>query len=66
MRSIATVAWIAGFTFVGLAMLVQGILPALAPETRTTRVTRAVRTELHAPKRGAAAVDVERRRLTAT
>ena len=27
-------------------MLVQGILPALAPETRTTRVTRAVRTEL--------------------
>lgn len=46
MRSIATVAWIAGFTFVGLAMLVQGILPALAPETRTTRVTRAVRTEL--------------------
>jgi len=45
-RSIATVAWIAGFTFVGLAMLVQGILPALAPETRTTRVTRAVRTEL--------------------
>ena len=46
MRSIATVAWIAGFTFVGLAMLVQGILPALAPETRTTRVTRAVRTDL--------------------
>ena len=46
MKSIATVAWIAGFTFVGLAMLVQGILPALAPETRTTRVTRAVRTEL--------------------
>jgi cytochrome c oxidase cbb3-type subunit I/II len=45
-RSIATVAWIAGFTFVGLAMLVQGILPALAPETRTTRVTRAVRTDL--------------------
>lgn len=46
MRSIATVAWIAGFTFVGLAMLVQGILHALAPETRTTRVTRAVRTDL--------------------
>jgi cytochrome c oxidase cbb3-type subunit I/II len=40
------VAWIAGFGFVGLAMLVQGILPTLAPETRTTRVTRAVRTEL--------------------
>ncbi|HEY7520867.1 MAG TPA: cbb3-type cytochrome c oxidase subunit II [Methylomirabilota bacterium] len=39
-------AWIAGFTFVGLAMLVQGILPALAPETRTARVTRAVRTDL--------------------
>jgi cytochrome c oxidase cbb3-type subunit I/II len=40
------VAWIAGFGFVGLAMLVQGILPALAPETRTTRVSRAVRTDL--------------------
>lgn len=46
MRSIATVAWIAGFIFVGLAMLVQGILPSLAPETRTTRVSRAVRTDL--------------------
>ena len=46
MRSIATVAWIAGFACVGLAMLVQGVLPALAPETRTTRVTRAVRTDL--------------------
>jgi cytochrome c oxidase cbb3-type subunit I/II len=45
-RSIATVAWIAGFACVGLAMLVQGVLPALAPETRTTRVTRAVRTDL--------------------
>jgi cytochrome c oxidase cbb3-type subunit I/II len=45
-RSIATVAWIAGFGFVGLAMLVQGLLPALAPETRTARVTRAVRTDL--------------------
>ena len=46
MRSIATVAWIAGFACVGLAMLVQGVLPALAPETRTTRVSRAVRTDL--------------------
>jgi cytochrome c oxidase cbb3-type subunit I/II len=45
-RSIATVAWIAGFACVGLAMLVQGVLPALAPETRTPRVTRAVRTDL--------------------
>jgi cytochrome c oxidase cbb3-type subunit I/II len=45
-RSIATVALIAGFGFVGLAMAVQGVLPALAPETRTTRVTRAVRTDL--------------------
>jgi cytochrome c oxidase cbb3-type subunit 2 len=45
-RSIATVAWIAGFACVGLAMLVQGVLPALAPETRTIRVTRAVRTDL--------------------
>ena len=46
MRSIATVAWIAGFACVGLAMVVQGVLPALAPETRTTHVTRAVRTDL--------------------
>jgi cytochrome c oxidase cbb3-type subunit 2 len=45
-RSIATVAWVAGFACVGLAMLVQGVLPALAPETRTMRVTRAVRTDL--------------------
>jgi hypothetical protein len=30
-RSLATVAWVAGFGFVGLAMLVQGLLPALAP-----------------------------------
>ena len=50
MRSIATVAWIAGFACVGLAMVVQGVLPALAPETRTTRVTRAVRTDLGAVK----------------
>jgi cytochrome c oxidase cbb3-type subunit 2 len=49
-RSIATVAWIAGFACVGLAMVVQGVLPALAPETRTTRVTRAVRTDLGAVK----------------
>jgi cytochrome c oxidase cbb3-type subunit 2 len=45
-RSLATVAWVAGFGFVGLAMLVQGLLPALAPETRTARVSRAVRTDL--------------------
>ena len=46
MSGIATYALGAGFGFVSLAMLVQGVLPALAPETRTTRVTRAVRTDL--------------------
>jgi len=45
-RSIATLAVGAGFFFVTLAMLVQGVLPALIPESRSTRVTRAVRTEL--------------------
>jgi cytochrome c oxidase cbb3-type subunit 2 len=45
-RSIAPLAVGAGFFFVTLAMFVQGVLPALIPETRSTRVTRAVRTEL--------------------
>ena len=46
MKSIAAYAVVAGFFFVTLAMFVQGVLPALIPESRSTRVTRAVRTEL--------------------
>jgi cytochrome c oxidase cbb3-type subunit 2 len=45
-KSIATLAVGAGFACVTLAMFVQGVLPALIPESRSTRVTRAVRTEL--------------------
>ena len=46
MKSIAPYAAGAGFAFVTLAMFVQGLLPMLAPESRTRAVTRAVRTEL--------------------
>jgi len=46
MGSARTLALVAGFTFVTLAMFVQGVLPTLAPEARTARVSRAVRTEL--------------------
>jgi cytochrome c oxidase cbb3-type subunit 2 len=45
-KSIAPLAVGAGFFCVTLAMFVQGVLPALIPESRSTRVTRAVRTEL--------------------
>jgi cytochrome c oxidase cbb3-type subunit 2 len=45
-KSIAPLAVGAGFFFVTLAMFVQGVLPALIPASRSTRVTRAVRTEL--------------------
>ena len=46
MRSIKSLALGAGFFFVTLAMFVQGVLPSMAPEARTMRVTRAVRTDL--------------------
>jgi cytochrome c oxidase cbb3-type subunit I/II len=46
MRSITSVAVGAGFFFVTLAMFVQGFLPALIPESRSTQVSRAVRTDL--------------------
>jgi cytochrome c oxidase cbb3-type subunit 2 len=45
-KSIASLAVGAGFACVTLAMVVQGVLPALIPESRSTRVTRAVRTDL--------------------
>jgi cytochrome c oxidase cbb3-type subunit 2 len=44
--SIATFAVVAGFALVTLASFVQGVLPMLAPETRTRSVSRAVRTDL--------------------
>ena len=46
MKSIAPLAVGAGFAFVTLAMFVQGVLPAMIPESRSPAVTRAVRTEL--------------------
>ena len=46
MKSIASVAVGAGFACVTLAMFVQGVLPALIPESSSANVTRAVRTEL--------------------
>ena len=46
MRYAKTVAVIAGFGFITLALFVQGILPALLPESRSETVSRAVRTRL--------------------
>lgn len=46
MRSIKSVALVAGFGFVTLAVFVQGLLPILIPESRETTVTRAVRNDL--------------------
>jgi cytochrome c oxidase cbb3-type subunit 2 len=45
-KSIKSLALGAGFFFVTLAMFVQGVLPSMAPEARTMRVTRAVRTDV--------------------
>ncbi len=46
MRSIRSLAVGAGLGFVTLALFVQGFLPAMIPESRTNRVTRAVRNDL--------------------
>lgn len=46
MRYAKTVAVIAGFGFITLALFVQGLLPALLPESRAKRVSRVVRTDL--------------------
>src|SRR6266511_620133 len=46
MRTIRSLALGAGFFFVTLALFVQGFLPSMIPESRTARVTRAVRTDL--------------------
>jgi cytochrome c oxidase cbb3-type subunit 2 len=40
------VALLAGVFFISLAIFVQGLLPWLEPQSRTTRVTRVVRTDL--------------------
>ncbi len=45
MRSIRSLAVGAGLLFVTLALFVQGFLPAMIPESRATRVTRAVRND---------------------
>jgi cytochrome c oxidase cbb3-type subunit I/II len=46
MRYAKTVAVVAGFGFITLALFVQGLLPALLPESRSETVSRAVRTRL--------------------
>jgi cytochrome c oxidase cbb3-type subunit 2 len=46
MKSVGSLAVGAGFFFVTLALFVQGFLPALIPESRSIRVSRAVRTDL--------------------
>jgi cytochrome c oxidase cbb3-type subunit 2 len=45
-RSVRTFALGAGFGLITLAAFVQGVLPALIPESRSRQVTRAVRTDL--------------------
>jgi cytochrome c oxidase cbb3-type subunit I/II len=45
MRSIRSLAVGAGFFFVTLALFVQGVLPALIPESRSRDVSRAVRND---------------------
>ncbi len=42
----SNVALVAGFFFLALAAFTQGVLPMLEPQSRTTRVTAVVRTEL--------------------
>ncbi|MEK6210225.1 MAG: cbb3-type cytochrome c oxidase subunit II [Pseudomonadota bacterium] len=39
-------ALVAGFLFLALAAFVQGVLPMLEPQSRTTKVTKVVRTDL--------------------
>ncbi len=46
MRYAKTVAIIAGFGFITLALFVQGLLPAMLPESREDKTTRVVRTGL--------------------
>ncbi|MBI3028516.1 MAG: cytochrome c [Candidatus Rokubacteria bacterium] len=46
MKSIKSLAVGAGFFFVTLAIFVQGFLPAMVPEARSKRVSRAVRNDL--------------------
>jgi cytochrome c oxidase cbb3-type subunit I/II len=40
------VALVAGFLFLSLAAFTQGVLPMLEPQSRTSRVTQVVRTDL--------------------
>ena len=41
-----TVALVAGFLFITLAAFTQGILPMLEPQSRSSKVTKVVRTDL--------------------
>lgn len=50
MRTIKSLALGAGAGFITLAVFVQGFLPALTPESRDKKVTRAVRNDLGAVK----------------
>ena len=44
--NLKTVSLLAGFFFATLALFVQGVLPMLEPESRQTKVTKVVRTDL--------------------
>jgi cytochrome c oxidase cbb3-type subunit I/II len=46
MRYARTVALVAGVLFISLAVFIQGVLPALIPESQRKTVTRVVRTDL--------------------
>ena len=44
--NVRIVALVAGVFFIALATLIQGILPAVVPESLQTRVAKVVRTDL--------------------
>ena len=44
--NVRVVALVAGVFFIALATFIQGILPAAVPESRQTRVSKVVRTDL--------------------
>ena len=50
MKYARTVALVAGVLFVSLAVFIQGVLPALIPESQRKSVTKVVRTDLGEPK----------------
>jgi cytochrome c oxidase cbb3-type subunit I/II len=46
MRNAKLIALIAGFAFISLALVIQGLLPAAMKETRVVKVTKTIRTNL--------------------